>query len=69
MSKKDFIALADMIRVHNADRYDGDISSPPFSQTQINVLATFCRTQNPAFNRDRWLDYIAGTNGPSGGAR
>jgi hypothetical protein len=35
----------------------------------INHLADFCQSQNPNFNRDRWLGYIAGTNGKNGGAR
>jgi hypothetical protein len=29
--------------------------------------ADFCAAQNPRFNKSRWLGYIAGTNGPSGG--
>jgi hypothetical protein len=62
MSKKDFIALADAI---NAVENDDDW----FSSRQLNILADFCQSQNPNFNRDRWLGYIAGTNGPSGGAR
>jgi hypothetical protein len=61
MGKKQFIALADVIRA--ADR----LSS--FSDYQISILAAFCEAQNPRFNRERWLGYIAGTNGPSGGAR
>lgn len=66
MSKKDFIALADAIRRHNKanpfDRFE-------FTKDQIDTLADFCQSQNPNFNRERWLGYIAGTNGPSGGAR
>jgi hypothetical protein len=34
-----------------------------------DVLADFCRTQNPRFDRERWLDYIAGKCGPNGGKR
>ena len=63
MSKKDFIALADIIRKVNADD-----SATPFTDFQIDELADFCRGQNPNFDRDRWLDYIAGRCGPSGGA-
>ena len=66
MSKKDFIALADAIREHN--ERDPFINFA-FSGDQIQALADFCETQNPNFNRERWLGYIAGTNGPSGGAR
>lgn len=29
----------------------------------------FCMEQNNNFNRERWLGYIVGTNGPNGGAR
>jgi hypothetical protein len=61
MSKKDFIALAETIRNHN--RY----SSTPFSPEQLDVLASFCKSQNSAFMKDRWLGFIAGENGPSGG--
>ena len=63
MSKKDFIALADIIRKVNADD-----SATPFTDFQIDELADFCQSQNPNFDRYRWLDYIAGRCGPSGGA-
>jgi hypothetical protein len=33
----------------------------------IARLADFCQEQNPNFNRKRWLSYIAGECGPSGG--
>jgi hypothetical protein len=62
MSKKHFIALADMIRAHNK------FASDPFTKTQINELAGFCKRHNPNFDWDRWLDYIDGKCGPSGGA-
>ncbi len=61
MSKKDFIALADMIsasRAHNPNT---------FRMGEILELAEFCRSQNPRFMRDRWLDYIAGKYGKNGG--
>jgi hypothetical protein len=63
MSKKHFIALADAIREHTT------CGGQPFTEDQLNVLAGFCKRQNPAFDRSRWLGYIAGKNGPSGGAR
>lgn len=64
MTKRHFIALADAIREHN------EAGRPtPFSLDQQLSLAKFCAAQNPAFNRQRWLDYIAGKCGPSGGAR
>jgi hypothetical protein len=62
MSKKHFIDLADMIRDHN--KYSPETA---FSQEQIEALASFCRQQNPAFMRARWLEYIAGECGKNGG--
>lgn len=57
MSKKDFIALADYLR-----------TSPfPFTDDQLEVIASFCKAQNSRFNRERFLGYIKGENGPSGG--
>jgi hypothetical protein len=63
MNKKNFIALADTIREQN------NHSFAPFGEEQIGALADFCQSQNPQFNRERWLGYIAGTNGKNGGAR
>jgi hypothetical protein len=56
MTKKHFIAMADAIRAANT-----------FTPEQLNTLADFCRGQNPNFNRERWLGYIAGRNGQNGG--
>ena len=67
MSKKDFIELADMIRNHNGQANAHGFEKP-FTQDQIGMLARFCRYQNSNFMQDRWLGYIAGTNGPSGGS-
>lgn len=65
MSKKDFIALADVIiRSAPADRSAYGI----FNRSAILALADFCASQNPMFKRDRWLDYIAGKCGKNGGA-
>ena len=69
MTKKHFIALADAIR-----------SMPSFVELEqekrviekddmLRVLADFCAAQNDQFNRERWLGYIAGSNGKNGGAR
>lgn len=64
MSKKDFIALADVIiRSGPADRS----ASGAFSLSAIQLLADFCQQQNPNFKRDRWLSYIAGECGKNGG--
>lgn len=69
MSKKDFIALADMIREHNRIANDGMLRDQTFNQAHIDALADFCQRQNSAFKRDRWLGYIAGTNGVNGGVK
>jgi hypothetical protein len=68
MTKKDFIALADTIRAHN-ELQEGTTPNISFGPIHLNTLANFCQSQNPAFNRQRWLDYIAGKCGPNGGAR
>lgn len=71
MTKKHFIALADTIKEtnHRTRLTHGLASIPnPFSPGQIGILADFCQSQNPNFNRQRWLDYIAGECGQNGGA-
>ena len=67
MSKKHFIALADVIRRSNG--LVGLEGSPVFSSFAIVELADFCESQNKAFNRERWLAYIDGRCRPNGGAR
>lgn len=66
MKKKELIALADAIK-----RANSTLSSPTnqFSAIQIELLADFCQSQNPAFKRERWLSYIAGECGKNGGTR
>lgn len=66
MSKKDFIALADMIRYHNANVFDPN-GNMKFNERHLIALAEWCREQNPRFMRERWLDYIAGKCGKNGG--
>jgi len=57
MSKKDFIALGSAVR-----------NAPvPFLDAQVKTLADFCASQNPRFNRERWLEFVAGKCGPNGG--
>jgi hypothetical protein len=58
MTKQHFIALADTIR-----------AAGTFTPAQIEALAEFCEFQSPRFDRQRWLDYIAGTHGPNGGKK
>ena len=67
MTKRHFIALADTIRAYKQMRVHFQCVSPPFDDDQIGVLADFCQTQNPRFNRQLWLDYVNGKCGPSGG--
>lgn len=61
MTKKQFIALADMIK--EANRFDDHC----FSREAILDLAQFCKRQNPKFDREKWIDYIDGQCGPNGG--
>lgn len=71
MTKKHFIALADAIRKQNAHGCS-DASQTgwtAYTADQIETLADFCKAQNSNFNRERWLGYIAGTNGKNGGKR
>ena len=71
MTKQHFIALADWIRRDNVLALEDPLNSEhaSFTQTQIESLASFCRSQNPHFKRQLWLGYVAGTCGPNGGRR
>lgn len=62
MTKKTLIALADAIKHHNKTWTD-----EKFTAGQIRTLVDFCGEQNPRFNRERWLGYLADTCGPNGG--
>ena len=68
MTKKHFIALANVARDFRGSINWYDPSDSIDVQTVINRLADFCQSQNPNFKRDRWLDYIAGKCGKNGGA-
>ena len=67
MTKKHFVALADMIRRYN--QASGESSRFDFDADHIKALADWCQSQNSQFNRARWIAYIAGTCGPNGGTR
>ncbi len=69
MSKKHFIALADMIKRHNQDAAAcfAEPARMQFNYEQIQALADWCASQNSRFNRGRWLAYISGQCGPNGG--
>ena len=70
MTKKHFIALADAVVEHNRTKrtvFGGTVPRQCFTVEQLEALADFCAEQSPLFKRDRWLGYIAGTNGKNGG--
>jgi transcriptional regulator with XRE-family HTH domain len=58
MTKKDVVALAEVLRVHNQTAE----ARTEFTPDHLRVLADFCAEQYPNFNRERWIDYIAGVN-------
>jgi len=65
MTKKHFIALADAIKAANTWAHDTD-ANQPFKNSTCQALADFCAQQNPRFNRERWLGYIAGALSKNG---
>lgn len=65
MTKKHFIALADAIKQHDKT-WEGR-PEHVWTGEQLRTLADFCASQNPRFNRQRWLDYINGRCGKNGG--
>ncbi len=70
MTKKHFIALADVIRPAITGPVMVHETGKPVRTMRDNVieaLADFCASQNPRFNRERWLDYVAGKCGKNGG--
>jgi hypothetical protein len=67
MTKKNFIALANCIISANSRCSVYVQDHLRFSDNQISKLADFCQSQNPNFNRERWLSYIAGECGSNGG--
>ena len=61
MTEKDVVALAQVLRIHNQTA-DGPTE---FTPDHLRVLADFCASQDPYFNRKRWIDYIAGVGASS----
>lgn len=59
MTRKHFIALADYIKPRPGYYL--------FTRVHIGELAEFLATQNPRFDKERWIGYIYGSNGPNGG--
>ena len=68
MTKKHFIALADALRAEKPGT-NWDPNKLVQWELDVKAIANVCAASNPNFNRELWLGYIAGTNGPSGGAR
>jgi hypothetical protein len=58
MTKEDLVALFDALRIHNRTA-DGRTE---FTPDHLRVLADFCASQYPDFNRERWIDHIVGVN-------
>jgi hypothetical protein len=58
MTKRDVVALAEVLRIHNqtAD------TRTEFTPDHLRVLADFCASQYPDFNRERWIGYIVGVS-------
>jgi len=68
MTTKDFIAIADGIKKHNAHQLElPEFGRQPFTITQIHAIADVLYASNPKFDRFIWLNYIAGKVGPNGG--
>jgi hypothetical protein len=77
MTKKHFIALADTLVLcrptTDSETFGTFIVPGHHGDGQIHQwnlmrdrLADFCASQNPQFNRERWLAYIARECGPNG---
>ena len=69
MTKKHFIALAEVLRdlqPCNAPEQYREGCELQWRET-LDALADFCARQNPQFDRERWLAYIAGECGQNGG--
>ena len=60
MTNNDLVTLAEALRIHNQTA-DGRTE---FTPDHLLVLADFCASQNPNFDRRRWIDYITGEGRP-----
>ena len=73
MTKKHFIALADAVRNTepiNLKQKDARATNEHRQwERDRDMLADFCASQSPRFNRERWLAYVAGECGPNGGSK
>lgn len=66
MSKRDFIVIAEALR-QTKPKDGAALDSHAQWQQDCNAIADVLRGTNPRFLRERWLGFIDGTNGPSGG--
>ena len=66
MSKKHFIALADVIIAARRANKNG-CSTGMFQNGEVLEIAEFCKSQNSDFNRECWIAYIDEKCGSSGG--
>jgi hypothetical protein len=69
MTKKHFIALADAMRRAEPQLTDTEFRSGEHKQWERDIIeiAGACHESNPAFNTERWIDYIKGKCGVNGG--
>lgn len=74
MTKQHFIALADVLKTLDPRKDamflgidEGEKGMVGQHIMTVGKLADFCQSQNPRFNRERWLAYIDGECGPNGG--
>lgn len=72
MSKRHFIALADVLR--ELKPKDDLETNGIWQRTEqwratIDKIADFCSRESPRFKKSRWLNYINGISGPNGGAK
>lgn len=68
MTKQDFIALANALKITKIEGGTLDDRAVRMWIETRNVIADVCARSNPRFDRNRWLAYISGEVGPSGGA-
>jgi hypothetical protein len=59
LHKRHFIALAEALRPVRKD----------LNETVLQALLAWCKAENRDFKLERFIEYLAGTCGPSGGRR
>lgn len=68
MTRKDFIALANVLRQTEPQSYHYNWEPKHIQwEKDRDSIASFLQSHNPNFNRSRWLAYIAGETGSRGG--